>query len=332
MFKKIFILVLTLVFCFAGTNVLADKTKKNEANRQGKTEVLTVKDTIGDDKEAEDSDTKEDVDENENETDKESKEDVDENDTETDKKPKKDKDEKDAVEKNKANGKGRVIKEELEAKKLERKAARLEAKTYIKDLHRLFKDADNLTKKEILSEIGEIKRELKDYSIGVFVRGLVVDFEKYDNVEPEIEGDRVLLPIRAITETLGAVVTWDGKTGKITITNDDVSIELTIGSQTALVNGEEVTLDVAPKIIKGRTMLPMRFITETLKLNVDWDEDSKTVVVDEDEDDVDEEVAEDSDKEDAEADESDGEDNEVAEDEIEDDAEDTNDESTVDEE
>ncbi len=320
MFKKIFILVLTLVFCFAGTNVLADKTK-NEANKQEKAQVLTVKDTISDDKEAEDSDTKEDVDENEDETDKESKEDV---------------DEKDAVEKNKANGKGRVIKEELEAKKLERKAARLEAKTYIKDLHRLFKDADNLTKKEILSEIGEIKRELKDYSIGVFVRGLVVDFEKYDKVEPEIEGDRVLLPIRAITETLGAVVTWDGKTGKITITNDDVSIELTIGSQTALVNGEEVTLDVAPKIIKGRTMLPMRFVTENLKLNVDWDEDSKTVVVDEDEDededDIDEEVAEDSDKEDAEADKSDGEDNEVIEDETEDDAEDTNDESTVDEE
>lgn len=308
MLKKIFSLVLVLMFCFAGTNVLADKPKKDEAKKQGKTEVVTVKETVSDDTDAEDSDIKEDADENE-----------------TDKKPKKDKDKKDVVKKNKENGKGRVIKEELEAKKQERKAARLEAKVYIKDLHRLFKDADNLTKKEILSEIGKIKRELKDYSIGVFVRGIVVDFEKYDNVKPEIEEDRVLMPLRAITETLGAVVTWDGGTDKITITKDDVSIELTIGSKTALVNGEEVTLEVAPKIIKSRTMLPMRFITETLKLNVDWDEDSQTVVVDEDE-------AEDSDKEDGETDESDDEDSEVIEDETVDDTEDTNNESTVDEE
>ena len=53
-----------------------------------------------------------------------------------------------------------------------------------------------------------------------------------------------------------------------------------IGSETAYVNEQEVQLDVAPKIIKNRTLVPIRFISETFNLNVEWDEESQTVVID----------------------------------------------------
>ncbi len=176
---------------------------------------------------------------------------------------------------------GKTIKEQLEAKKEERASARLDAKVFIKDLHTMFKDADEETKKDILSEIAEVKKELKSLSIGVFVKGLVVDFAKYDNVEPVIENGRTLAPVRAITEALGAEVIWNSETGKISITKGDVSIVLTIDSEIAIVNGKEVTLDVSPKIVNNRTLVPMRFISEALNLGVNWDENSRTVIVEE---------------------------------------------------
>lgn len=264
MLKKFFSILLAVAFCLTSTVAFADD---KGAKREKKEEVVsTEKRKEKAKEEAQNSEEDEDV-QDEDAGDKDEKE----KDTEV----------------RKGKGKSKVVKEELEAKKKERKEARLEAADFIKDLHRMFKDADRETKKEILAEISKIKKELKNHSIGVFVRGLVVDFKKYDNVEPVIEKDRVLIPLRAIAETLGADVLWSGETGSIAITKGDVSIVLNIGSNTALVNGKEVTLEVAPKIIRDRALVPMRFISETLNLGVEWDEDSQTVIVDyKEEDDI----------------------------------------------
>ena len=83
----------------------------------------------------------------------------------------------------------------------------------------------------------------------------------------------------SITETFGATVDWAEDTQTLTITKDETTIVMQIGSTTALVNGEEKTLDTAPSIIKNRTLVPVRFIAEALGLTIDYDEESKTVVV-----------------------------------------------------
>lgn len=125
------------------------------------------------------------------------------------------------------------------------------------------------------------KEELKDCSIDIFVNGISIDYEQYDNVKPIIENGRTLAPIRAITEALGAEVIWNGDTQGITITKDDILIEITIGNTAAYVNGNEVLLDTAPEIRNDRTLVPVRFIAESFKLNVDWDGNSNTIIISE---------------------------------------------------
>lgn len=61
--------------------------------------------------------------------------------------------------------------------------------------------------------------------------------------------------------------------------DESKEIRLTIDNKTAIVDGEEETLDTAPIIVDGRTMLPIRFISESLGLNVEWDAETKTVTI-----------------------------------------------------
>lgn len=106
---------------------------------------------------------------------------------------------------------------------------------------------------------------------------------KFDT-PPVIKGNRTLIPVRAITEGLGAQVTWDPETEQVTIVKEQTTITLTLGNNTAIVNGEEVTLDTKAGIMNNRTYVPMRFIMETFKLNVDYDDG--TIEVDDPTDDA----------------------------------------------
>lgn len=172
----------------------------------------------------------------------------------------------------------KTIKELREMKALV-KASKIESLTYLRELRTQFKNIDKEDRKEVLEELAAIKSELQDYSIDTFVHGLAIDYEKYDNVLPVIENGRTLAPVRAVTEALGAEVLWNGETQSIIITKDEIIIELTIGSSVAMVNGEEITLDVAPEIRNERTLVPMRFIAESFDLNVEWDENSLSVII-----------------------------------------------------
>jgi len=101
---------------------------------------------------------------------------------------------------------------------------------------------------------------------------------------PVIKNSRTLLPIRAVVEALGGTVSWDATERKVTITLKNTTIELWIGNNTASVNGVDTPIDstnpkVVPEIINSRTMLPLRFITENLGCNVQWDGTSKTITI-----------------------------------------------------
>ena len=93
------------------------------------------------------------------------------------------------------------------------------------------------------------------------------------------ENDRTLVPIRAIIEAMGGTVDWTQETQTVTLNYGDDEIQLVIGSETAYLNGEENTLDSAPIIINERTMLPIRFIAESFKFDVDWNGNTQTVTI-----------------------------------------------------
>jgi len=101
---------------------------------------------------------------------------------------------------------------------------------------------------------------------------------KFD-VKPQLINDRTMVPLRAIFEALGAKVEWNGETQTVTATKKDTTISLTINDATMLVNGEAVTLDSPACLVDGRTLVPVRAVSEAFNLKVDWSGNTNTVMI-----------------------------------------------------
>ena len=115
--------------------------------------------------------------------------------------------------------------------------------------------------------------------IKIFADGKLIEFSKYDNVNPAVIDGSVYVPIRAIVENLGATVSWDENTGLTKIKLFDKIIAISTDSKDASVNGNPVTMDVPAKIIDGRTLVPVRFIGESLSKTVEWHAYNETLNV-----------------------------------------------------
>lgn len=101
--------------------------------------------------------------------------------------------------------------------------------------------------------------------------------EVYLNESPVIEEGRTLVPLRDIFERLDVKLTWNGETQEIKGVKEEKEICLTIGDKNASINGELTELDVPAKIINGRTLVPLRFVSESLDLKVEWDSEKQRV-------------------------------------------------------
>lgn len=99
------------------------------------------------------------------------------------------------------------------------------------------------------------------------------------DVAPYIKAGRTYVPVRYLGDALGATTAWDAATKTVTITKDDKSVVLVIGSTIAKVNGADVQMDVAPEIVNGRTMLPARWVAEGLGYQVGWNAALQQVVI-----------------------------------------------------
>jgi len=115
--------------------------------------------------------------------------------------------------------------------------------------------------------------------IKVFVDGQLIEFSKYDNVNPAIIEGRVFVPVRALAENLGGTVDWDEKTMSVKVQLFDKVLEIVPDSKNVSVNGKQVTLDVPARMIDGRTWVPVRFIGESLSKTVEWHAYDKTLNV-----------------------------------------------------
>ena len=105
-----------------------------------------------------------------------------------------------------------------------------------------------------------------------------------NDVAPIVVNDRTMLPARFVAENLGASVDWDADKKLVTVKgknekNEDITILITIDSDTAYVNGEAVKLDSPAFIQNERTYTPLRFIAENLGADVDWNGDELKVII-----------------------------------------------------
>jgi len=87
------------------------------------------------------------------------------------------------------------------------------------------------------------------------------------------QSQRTMAPVRFISEALGAEVKWDSTTRQVTVEDSGSRvIVLTLDSSKALVDGTERTMDCAPELLPpGRVFVPLRFVSETLGAQVDYD-------------------------------------------------------------
>lgn len=99
------------------------------------------------------------------------------------------------------------------------------------------------------------------------------------DMSPVIVNDRTLVPFRAIAEAMNVKVEWISETRTIKASNGAQRLVLNVGSTTAYINESPVVLDVAPEIIKDRTMIPLRFFSTAFNCEVDWIAATRTVAI-----------------------------------------------------
>lgn len=107
----------------------------------------------------------------------------------------------------------------------------------------------------------------------------------YDNnilafaTPPVTEADRTLVPMRFLFEQMGADVDWDGTTQTAIVKKQNEIITFSIDNTAATVNNIQKTMDVPARLINDKTLVPLRFLSEELGFDVQWDENTRTVTI-----------------------------------------------------
>ena len=191
------------------------------------------------------------------------------------------------------NGKGKGRKEEKSIKstkaleKVPEPADTLEGLLeQLKSYHK-----DKVIRKQLHNRIKEVRKQKGDNTIPVIVNGELVKFD----VPPVIKHNRTLIPVRAVTNALGASVEWDRETNDVTVTkavysNIDISIQastikvvIDLDTGKYYKDGVEVDFDVPAQVISNRTVVPIRFLAEIFGMKVDWHNEMDVDVVDDEE-------------------------------------------------
>lgn len=122
-----------------------------------------------------------------------------------------------------------------------------------------------------------VRGDPKKGVVVVMVNGKIVNFP---DQQPYIENGRTMVPVRFVAEALGAQVDCS-KDGVVSIDRGDVHIRMKIGESKATVNGVVKTFDAKSVLTKKyRTMVPLRFVSETLGAKVDWNQETYVVRID----------------------------------------------------
>ena len=123
--------------------------------------------------------------------------------------------------------------------------------------------------------IEQIDEALNVSDIYVQFQDKILGFE----TPPVIESGSTLVPMRFLFEQMGADVEWNGETQTATATLDNTAVTFAIDDTNAEVNNTPATMDVPARLINGKTMVPLRFLSEEMGFEVAWDAESRTAII-----------------------------------------------------
>ncbi|MHB8107533.1 MAG: stalk domain-containing protein [Candidatus Cryosericum sp.] len=129
--------------------------------------------------------------------------------------------------------------------------------------------------------VGPVPRTVISLQVGsprMTVSGVVQAVDAQGS-RPIISNGTTMVPIRAIVESLGGSVDWDPVARRLDIRLGSRTVTTWVSKTTATVNGSSTTMSVAPAIIGGRTMIPLRFVAENLGCLVGWDQSTRRVTI-----------------------------------------------------
>ena len=174
------------------------------------------------------------------------------------------------------------IKTQLDLLQKQRIEMGKEVKDHVIAIKQSIKEKYNNRELKNIEKIGnEIENKYKDIkALGVeniYVKGSKIKFD----TPAVIKDNRTLIPVRALTESFGATVDWNQENKTATIVKGNTRIELKLDNKTAKINGKQVQLDVPSSAYSNRTYVPLRFIIENLGLDVDYDQESGLIEIEE---------------------------------------------------
>lgn len=143
---------------------------------------------------------------------------------------------------------------------------------------------EDLTNVDRYKKLAKLMEKNGNKEIKAFVNGEHPVFD----VPPVIKSGRTLVPIRAISQSLGAEVNWNQEEQTAIIVKDGVEIKLVLNEVKAYVNGEEIELDVPSTSINSRIVVPLRFISEAFDAAVQWEDETDSIIIVDDENAADE--------------------------------------------
>lgn len=107
--------------------------------------------------------------------------------------------------------------------------------------------------------------------ISVRIDGVPIGFD----VEPRLQNDRTLVPMRKIFELFGADISYNDEEKSVTASKGGTTLSITAGKNTAVLNGSEIDTGTAAIIENNRMLIPLRFVSETLGADVAWDSENQ---------------------------------------------------------
>ncbi|MEL7647847.1 MAG: copper amine oxidase N-terminal domain-containing protein [Sedimentibacter sp.] len=171
------------------------------------------------------------------------------------------------------------LKLQLQNLKIEQNEYKLQLKSKIAEMQEIVRNKYTAEELEELAQVSESLASLGSIEVIPVENVLFLKGNAKFDTPPVIKEGRTLIPVRAISEAMGADVDYNSEEQTVTITKDGKVIVFSLAEGTVSVNESEAAIDVPAEIMNNRTMVPLRFIAEQLGLTVEWDQELETITI-----------------------------------------------------